>query len=113
RTWDELKKEAAAQKRSIFELSSLMALSAVARLPENLRWLGRCATLAARRTGQVFAGALLDHYAETLREIPNTGYLAYRHPEFQPYLKAAAEQFSPRHLSMTQRLLNKSSKERS
>jgi hypothetical protein len=111
-TWEELKKEAATQKRSVFELSSLMALSAVARLPENLRWLGRCATHAARRTGQVFAGALLDHYSETLREIRNTGYLAYWTREFRPYLKAAAEQFSPSHPSMTQRLLNKRAKER-
>lgn len=111
-TWDELKKEAAAQNRSVFEMSSLVALAGVAKLPENLRWLGRCARVAARRTGQVFAAGLLEHYSETLKEIRQTGYLPYCAREFRPYLRAAAEQFSPRHLSATQRLLNQASKER-
>ncbi|MBI3698590.1 MAG: hypothetical protein HY238_27585 [Acidobacteria bacterium] len=104
RNWEELKREAAAQNRSVFELSSLMALAAIGRLPENLRWLSRCARSAARRTGQVFAGALLDHYAATLQEIRETGYLPYWTREFRPYLRAAADQFSPRRSSLTQRL---------
>ena len=107
RNWEDLKKEAAAQKRSVFELSSLMALAAIGRLPENLRWLSRCARSAARRTGQVFAGALLDHYAVTLKEIRETGYLPYWTREFRPYLRGAAEQFSPGRSSWTQRLLQK------
>ena len=112
RHWEELQREAAAQQRSVFELSSLMALAAVRRLPENLRWLSGCARLAARRTGQVFAGALLDHYSATLRDIRETGYLAYWAREFRPYLKAAAEQFSPGRTSLTQRLLRTAPKKR-
>jgi hypothetical protein len=104
-TWQELKTEAAAQNRSVFQLSTLMALSAVARLPEDLRWLRRSAHLAARRTGQLFASVLLDHYSRTLREIREAGYLAYWVREFRPYLRAAALQFSPRRVSLTQRLL--------
>jgi hypothetical protein len=110
RIWEELKKEAAAQNRSVFELSSLLALSAIGRLPENLRWLSRCAGLAARRTGQLFAGALLDHYTLTLREIRETGYLPYWTREFRPYLRAAAAQFSPRRMSLTERFLRRSAR---
>lgn len=103
RNWDTLKQEAAAQGRSVFQLSSVLALSAVSRLPENVRWLSRCAGLAARRTGQLFAGALLDHYTQTLKDIRETGYLGYWAREFRPYLVAAARQFSPRRGSRTQR----------
>jgi hypothetical protein len=105
RNWDTLKQEAAAQGRSVFQLSSVLALSAVSRLPENVRWLSRCAGLAARRTGQLFAGALLDHYTQTLKDIRETGYLSYWAREFRPYLVAAARQFSPRRGSRTQRAL--------
>jgi len=106
RTWEELKQEAAAQNRSVFELSSLMALSTVSRLPENLRRLSRSAHTAARRTGELFAGALLSHYQVTLREIRQTGFLAYWMREYRPYLRAAAEQFSPgRRPSFTRRWL--------
>jgi hypothetical protein len=105
RNWNTLKQEAAAQGRSVFQLSSVLALSAVSRLPENVRWLSRCAGLAARRTGQLFAGTLLDHYTQTLKDIRETGYLSYWAREFRPYLVAAARQFSPRRGSRTQRAL--------
>jgi hypothetical protein len=103
RNWNTLKQEAAAQGRSVFQLSSVLALSAVSRLPENVRWLSRCAGLAARRTGQLFAGTLLDHYTQTLKEIRETGYLSYWAREFRPYLVAAARQFSPRRGAPTRR----------
>jgi len=107
RTWDALKAEAAAQNRPVFAVSSLMALGAVARIPENLRWLSRCARGAARRTGQALASALLDHYTETLEEIRRTGFLAYWSREYRPYLIAAAQQFSPRRRGSTHRLLRR------
>ena len=113
RNWEELKQAAAAQKRSVFEMSSLLALAAVSRLPENLLWLSRCAQSATRRTGRFFAGALLDHYHGALQEIRRTGYLAYWAREFRPYLRAAAAQFSPRRRSSTQRLLRRASSRRS
>ena len=68
----------------------------MSRIPENLLWLSRCAKGAARRTGQIFAGVLLDHYSATMQEIRDTGFAAYWAREFRPYLKAAASQFSPR-----------------
>ncbi len=110
RNWEELKQAAAAEKRSVFEMSSLLALGAVGRLPGNLLWLSRCAQSATRRTGRLFAGALLDHYHGALQEIRRTGYLAYWAREFRPYLRAAAAQFSPRRRSLTQRLLRRASR---
>ena len=105
RSWEELKTTAAAQGRPVFQISTLMALSAVSRIPGNLLWLSRCAKGAARRTGQILAGVLLDHYGATMQEIRSTGYVAYWVREFRPYLKAAASQFSPRRVTLTERML--------
>ncbi len=102
--WEDLKQEAAREHRTVLELSSLMALSAVRAVPGNLLWLSRCARTATRRTGQLFAEGLLDHYRITLKEIRDTGYLDYWTREFRPYLRAAAGQFSPAHQSLTERL---------
>lgn len=103
--WRELQAEARAQGRSVFELSTLLALSAVAHVPQHLVWLGRSTALAARKTGSFFASALLDHYREALGEIHRTGWLRYWAREFRPYLRAAARQFSPRRKSLTERLM--------
>ena len=105
--WGDLAREAEAQHRSVFAMSSMMALSAVRRLPSRLVWLSRATGLAGRRTGQVFAGALLDHYRETLREIREEGFAEHWRKEFRPYLAAAASQFSPDHVSFTQKLFRR------
>ena len=105
RHWDELKTEAAAQDRSVFQLSSIMAVSAVAHAPETLVRLARAANKAVWRTGQLFAGSVLEHYSNTLRDIRERGYAAYWTEAFRPYLRAAAGQFSPQHRSLTDRLL--------
>jgi hypothetical protein len=105
--WSELKEESARQDRSIFETSSLMAVSVARSLPGGVRWLSASARAGAARTGQVFAAAMLDHYRETLSEIRQTGYLNYAGRQFKPYLRAAAGQFSPQRRTLTQRLLEK------
>jgi hypothetical protein len=105
--WDELRNEAAAQGSSVFALSSVMAVSAVSGLPERVRWLSRCAQTAARRSGEVFAGTLLNHYRETLEDIRTTGFLAYWRRIFRPYLRAAASHFLPGRESLTEKWLRK------
>ena len=105
--WADLKAESARQERSIFETSSVMAVSAARALPGGVRWLSASARVGVARTGQVFAAALLDHYRQTLREIQQVGYLTYAGRQFRPYVRAAADQFSPKHLTLTQRLLEK------
>jgi hypothetical protein len=106
-SWRQLTGEAARQNRTVWELSSLIAFGAITRVPQNLLWLGKSAAHATRRTGELFAGALLDHYRVALTEIHNTGYLRYLVQEYRPYLRAAVNQFSPKRVSLTQKLLGR------
>jgi hypothetical protein len=105
RHWDELKAEAVRQDRSVFALSSLVALGVVSRAPDNLLRLARAANRAVWHTGQILAGGLLDHYSKTIEEIRTRGFAAYWAEEFRPYLRAAAGQFSPAHRSLTDKWL--------
>ncbi|MGH9672563.1 MAG: hypothetical protein ACRD44_05230 [Bryobacteraceae bacterium] len=105
--WSNLKMEASRQGRSVFEVSSLMALSAVTEAPGHVRWFSRSAILAARRTGELIGEALLGHYARTLEEIRREGFLAYWARQFRPYLRGALAQFSPSRESSTEKLLRK------
>jgi hypothetical protein len=105
--WANLKAESVRQDRSIFETSSLLAISAARSLHGGVRWLSASARVGATRTGQLFAASLLDHYRETLNEIQQVGYLTYAGRQFRPYMRAAADQFSPKRRTLTQRLLEK------
>jgi hypothetical protein len=105
--WTALKQEAASQDRSVAELSSVMALAAVRKFPDNARWLSNVLRTGSRRTGQVLLGGLLDHYRDTLAEIHRTGYVRYWIREFRPYFIGAARQFSPQRVSTTERLLTR------
>jgi hypothetical protein len=105
--WSQLKAEAARQSRSVFETSSMMALSTVRSVPDGVRWLSSSALVGATRTGQVFAASLLDHYKQTLTELRHTGYVTYATRQLRPYVHAAASQFSPKRRSFTERLVDK------
>jgi len=102
-SWFELKEEAIRQNCSVFELSSLMALSAVTHLPAKALWLSQCATAAAGRTGMLFASTLLANYTATLKDIRSAGYLHYWARQLKPYISAAAHNFSPSQSSYTER----------
>jgi hypothetical protein len=104
--WRDLKQEAAAQERSVLELSSAMAVSAARKLPGNIQWLSRAVRTGARRTGQVLGRGLLDHYRSTLAEIRETGYARYWVREFRPYLAGALQQLSPKQSTTTERVLS-------
>ncbi|HZU28114.1 MAG TPA: hypothetical protein VFA04_21465 [Bryobacteraceae bacterium] len=104
RLWTGIQDSAREQGRSVFLVSSALAVSTVAHVPANLVWLSRAARSAARRTGQLVGDAVLDHYAEALSDIARTGFVEYWAREFRPYLRAAAEQFAPEHGSLTERL---------
>ena len=107
RIWTELQQTAITQNRSVFTISSLMAVSTIAHVPAKLLWLSRAAHSAARRTGTVLGEVLLDHYSQTLGEISQTGFVEYWKREFRPYLRGAAEQFAPGRKSLTERLLRR------
>jgi hypothetical protein len=105
--WRGIKNEAHLQNRTVFEMSSVMALSAVASLPRNARWLSASTKLAVDKTGSLVSGMLLEHYKTTLKQIHDAGYIQYAVRQYRPYLYAALSQFSPEHRSLTERLLGK------
>lgn len=102
--WKSMKETARQQDRTVFEVSSLLAMSAIATIPQKTRWVSASARLAAGKTGAVMSGVLIDHYRLTLTEIRKTGYVPYAVQQFRPYLYAAASQFSRGHGSLTERL---------
>ena len=104
--WNEIGQEAARQDRSVFQVSSLMAISAMKSVPEKARWLSASARSAARKTGTAVAAILLEDYRTSLKQIRKTGYVRYAVDQFRPYLSAAASQFSPRRQSFTERLIS-------
>ena len=105
--WVQLKRESEQQDRSIFETSSVMALSAARAVPESVRWISASARVGATRTGQIFAAAMLDHYRQTLNEIRQVGYASYAARQLRPYLRACVRQFSPERSTVTQRFLER------
>jgi hypothetical protein len=105
--WAQLKQESARHNRSVFETSSILAVSAVQRLPQGIKWLATSATLGASRTGQVFSAALLNDYRQTLDEIRQVGFVTYAARQFTPYVRAAVRQFSPGQRTLTERLLDR------
>jgi hypothetical protein len=111
--WHELQQESAAQGRSVLQLSSVMALTALRQLPDNARWLSRAARISGRRAGEVLGSGLLEHYKKSLAESRETGYVQYWLREFRPYLNGALRQFSTNRVSTTERLLSRRGKRRS
>ncbi len=105
--WDELKEEAARQERSIFETSSLMAISAVRALPGRARWLSSSARVGAKRTGKLISATLLDDYGRTLKELREVGYFSYARRQLSPYLRACVDQFSRDRRTLTERLIQR------
>ena len=67
--WKEIEQEAERQKRSVFEISSLMAISAMKSVPEKARWLSASARSAGRKTGTAVAAILLEYYLTSLKQI--------------------------------------------
>jgi hypothetical protein len=104
--WGRLTSESARQHRSVFEMSSILALSAVEKFPYRLRWASTSARVAARRTGEVFVNTLLEHYRQTLDHVHAVGFGRYAARQFRPYLRAAVSQFSPTRRTLTERLLS-------
>ena len=105
--WRALKQQAAAQRQSVFRLSSLMALSAFRNLPQGMEWFSKTAVRATAKTGEWIAAPILQHYTESLADIRRTGFVAYWAREYRPYLKGAIEQFSPSRPTLTARLLRR------
>jgi len=105
--WTQLKAESARQDTSVFDTSSMLALSAVRSAPQGARWLGASAVVGATRTGQVLAASLIEQYRDRLRDIQEAGYAEYATRQLRPYVRAAASQFAPGKPTLTARLLDR------
>lgn len=105
--WSEIEQEAGRQNRSVFQVSSLMAIAAMKSVPERARWLSASARSAARSTSTAVAAVLLEDYRSSLSQIRETGYMRYAVEQFRPYLSAAVLQFSPQRESLTERLISR------
>ena len=103
--WEDLRRTAREQGRSVFGMSSLLAVSTMAHVPGNMVWLSRAGRSAVRRTGKMLGEAILDHYTHALAEIGRSGFLKYWSREFRPYLRGAAEQFARSRQTWTERML--------
>jgi hypothetical protein len=108
--WNDIQQEAGRQKRTVFQVSSLMAISAIKSVPEKARWLSASARSAARKTGTAVAAILLEDYRTSLKQIRETGYVHYAVAHFRPYLSAAVSQFSSRRQSLTERLISRATR---
>jgi hypothetical protein len=105
--WQDLKQVSVWQGRSVFETSSVMAITAARALPGRTRWMAASVRVGATHTGKLFSAAILDHYSQTLKELRKVGYLAYAKRQLSPYLRACVDQFSWQRRTLTQRLLHR------
>jgi len=107
RLWQEVNATAEREQRSVFEVSSLLALSAVGELPERARVLSKSAAIVLRHGGAAVSNALLEHYRESLRQLREVGYLRYGVEKLTPYTQAAIGAFHPERETLTGRLLDR------
>jgi hypothetical protein len=107
RVWQDLRATAEREQRSVFEVSSLLAVSAVGALPERARLLSKAAAIVLHRGGAAVSNALLEHYRESLKQMRDTGFVNYGVQQLTPYTHAAIGAFSPKRSTLTDRLLDK------
>jgi hypothetical protein len=107
RLWQDLRATAEREQRSVFEVSSLLAVSAVGELPERARVLSKAAAVVLRHGGAALSSALLDHYRQSLQQLRDVGYVRYGVRQLTPYTHAAIGAFSPARSTLTDRLLDK------
>jgi len=105
--WQDLRATADREQRSVFAVSSLLAVAAVGELPERARVLSKSAGIVLRHGGAAVANALLDHYRESLRELREAGFLNYGVRQLAPYTHAAIGAFHPARETLTGKLLDR------
>jgi hypothetical protein len=105
--WRDLNATAEREQRSVFEVSSLLAVAAVNELPERARALSKTAGIVLRHGGNALSAPLLEHYRQSLAELRTTGFLQYGLRQLTPYAQAALGAFSPERVTLTDKLLDK------
>jgi hypothetical protein len=91
----------------VFEVSSLLAVSAVGELPERARVLSKSVGIVLRHGGAAVSNALLEHYRQSLTELRETGFVSYGVRQLAPYTQAALGAFAPERQTLTGKLLDR------
>jgi hypothetical protein len=107
RLWRDLRATAEREQRSVFEVSSLLAVAAVGELPERARVLSKAAAIVLTRGGAALSTPLLDHYRQSLQELRDVGFVRYGVRQLAPYTKAALGAFAPERDTLTSKLLDR------
>lgn len=107
RLWQDLRATAEREQRSVFEVSSLLAVSAVGELPERARVLSKSAAVVLRHGGAAVSNALLEHYRQSLADMREIGFLRYGVHKLTPYTQAAIGAFHPTRATVTERWLDR------
>jgi hypothetical protein len=107
RLWQDVRATAEREQRTVFEVSSLLAVAAVSELPERARVLSKSVSIVLRHGGAALSTALLAHYRESLREVREAGFIDYGARQLAPYARAAAAMFHPTRETATGRLLDR------
>lgn len=107
RIWQDMRAAAEREQRSVFEVSSLLAVAAVGALPQKARVLSKSAAIVLRHGGGAVSNALLDHYRESLRELREAGFVGYGVRQLAPYTRAAIDAFAPERETLTSKLLDR------
>jgi hypothetical protein len=107
RLWQDLRAAAQREQRSVFQVSSLLAVAAVSQLPERARVLSKSAAIVLRHGGAAVSNALLDHYRQSLLELREAGFLRYGVRQLAPYTQAAIGAFHPTRETLTGKLLDR------
>ena len=107
RIWEDLRATADRERRSVFEVSSLLAVSAVSELPERARVLSKTAAIVLRHGGAAVSNALLEHYRQSLQQMREVGFMRYGVQQLAPYTQAAIGAFHPARETLTGKLLDR------
>lgn len=107
RLWQDLRATAEREQRSVFEVSSLLAVAAVGELPERARVLSKSAAVVLRHGGAAVSNALLGHYRQSLNAMREVGFLRYGVLKLGPYTRAASGAFHPTRATTTERWLDR------
>ena len=91
----------------MFEVSSLLAVSAVSELPERVRVLSKAAAVVLSHGGAAVSNALLEHYRQSLQQMREVGFMRYGVQQLTPYTQAAIGAFHPARETLTGKLLDR------
>ncbi len=105
--WQDLRATAERERRSVFEVSSLLAVSAVSQLPERALVLSKSAAVVLKHGGAAVSDALFEHYRQALATMREVGFLRFGVRQLTPYTRAAIEAFHPTRATLTGRWLDR------